>query len=63
MSIAEILKHEGKKLGLQEGLHKGKLEKAFEIARAMLKEGLSLATIARVTQLPSRDIKKLNNPK
>ena len=51
MSIAEILKHEGK------------LEKALEIARNMLKEGFSLATIARVTQLPSRDIKKLNNPK
>ena len=63
MSIAEILKHEGRKLGLEEGLHKGKLEKAFEIARAMLKEGLSLATIAKVTQLPPRDIKKLNNPK
>ena len=51
MSIAEVLKHEGK------------LEKALEIARNMLKEGLSLATIAKVTQLPPRDIKKLNNPK
>ncbi|MEM7403441.1 MAG: hypothetical protein AAF310_05490, partial [Myxococcota bacterium] len=75
MSIADILKHEGRQLGLregvQEGLRKGvqkgklkgrlegKLEKALEIARNMLSKGMSVATIADVTQLPSRDIKKL----
>ena len=67
MSIADILKHEGRQLGLREGLQKGKLkgrlegklEKALEIARKMLSKGMPVATIAEVTQLPSRDIKKL----
>lgn len=63
MSIAEILKHEGRQLGLQEGLEKGKLEgkleKALDIARNMLNKGMPVATIAEVTQLQPRDIRKL----
>ncbi len=87
MSIADILKHEARQLGLREGLRKGlqeglqeglrkgsreglqkgklkgrlegKLEKALEIARKMLSKGMSVATIAEITQLPSEDIKKL----
>ncbi|MEM7402921.1 MAG: hypothetical protein AAF310_02730, partial [Myxococcota bacterium] len=55
MSIADILKHEGRQLGLREG----QLKKTLEIARNMLSKGMSVATIADVTQLPSRDIKKL----
>ena len=67
MSIADILKREGKQLGLREGLRKGKqegkLEKALEIARAMLKKSMPVTTIAEITQLSPRDIKKLNDTK
>ncbi|MEM7494639.1 MAG: Rpn family recombination-promoting nuclease/putative transposase [Myxococcota bacterium] len=63
MTFSEVFRHEGRQLGLreglEEGLEKGKLEgklegelnKALEIARNMLNEGIPTATIARVTGL------------
>ena len=63
MSIADVLKHEGKQLGLKEGLekgmHQGELNKALEIARGMLLKGMPLATIAELTGLPRQKLTAL----
>ncbi|MEM7495032.1 MAG: hypothetical protein AAF471_02620 [Myxococcota bacterium] len=55
MSIANMLTQ----AGLKKGLERGKLEGKLETARGLLSEGISLATIARVTRLSPHRIRKL----
>ncbi|MEM7495008.1 MAG: hypothetical protein AAF471_02485 [Myxococcota bacterium] len=55
MSFSEVFRHEGKQLGLKEGLERGKLE----TARNMLREGIPTATIVRVTGLTRQKLAAL----
>ena len=71
MTLAEILREEGKseayfqglELGLEKGLEKG-LEfgaknKSLEIARKAVHEGVELPIIAKLTGLSKKKVKKL----
>jgi predicted transposase/invertase (TIGR01784 family) len=51
MTLAEKLREEG----LKEGLEKGKLE----VARNAIKEGMELNLIAKLTGLPKKEIEKI----
>lgn len=55
MKVASALIHEGRQLGLKEGLEKGKLE----TARNMLRKGMSVATITEVTALSRQKLTAL----
>lgn len=45
--------------GIEKGIQKGKLEEKRKIALEMLKEGLSIEMIARVTNLDCEEVEKL----
>ena len=45
----------------EEGLAEGKTEERFEIAKKMLKEGLSVDLICRTTDLSEEDVLKLKS--
>jgi hypothetical protein len=49
----------GREEGLSLGLSKGRRMAAEQIARGLLKEGLDLSVVGRVTQLPSEYLKGL----
>jgi len=49
-------KEEGLEKGLERGMKKGKKEKALEVARSMLTEGLSVEIIKKCTGLDKEDI-------
>ena len=51
MTIAEQLR--------TEGMEKGKAEKAYEVALGMLKEGISLEVVSRITGLSVKQIERL----
>ena len=51
--------HEGIKKGKQEGKQEGLHEKAVQTARALLKEGMPVNKIAKITGLSVKEIKKL----
>lgn len=44
---------------MEKGIEKGEHQKALEIAKALLSHGVALDTIAKATNLPKEDIKKL----
>jgi hypothetical protein len=50
----------GKKEGLKEGLEQGQQQKALEIARSLLAEGLDPAIVAKTTGLSSDDLANLS---
>ncbi len=50
---------EGIKEGIKEGKSEGKKESQKEIAKAMLKEGIEIKLIAKLTKLTEEEIKKL----
>ncbi len=56
--LSTTVKRYGEKL-LQEGKLEGKLEKAFETARALLKENMSVKKISEITGLSPGEIEKL----
>ena len=64
MTAAEQLMERGMQKGIQKGMQKGILqgqsEATLNIARNLIKEGLSHETIAKTTGLPLSQIKKLN---
>ncbi|MBP1993333.1 hypothetical protein [Paenibacillus eucommiae] len=45
--------------GEREGMLKGKLEGKFEVARNMLKEGLEISMVARLTRLSEEEVERL----
>ncbi len=47
----------GKELGKEEGIQIGAHEKALEIARNMIKSGMSLADVSKITGIPEEEIK------
>ena len=51
----------GKEEGLEEGLAEGEANKAKEVARKMLEEGIDVALIEKITGLSSQEVKKLLN--
>ena len=63
MSIAQVLKKEGEKLGMQKGKKEGKkegLQEGLETAAiGMLKEGLALEQIRKITHLSKERITQL----
>ncbi|MEM7495700.1 MAG: hypothetical protein AAF471_06150, partial [Myxococcota bacterium] len=59
MGFSDIFRHEGKQLGLKEGLEKGKLEKAVEIARNMPRKSMPVAAVAELAQLSRRKLAAL----
>ena len=52
---------EGRKEGREEGLAEGKTEERLEIAKKMLKEGLSVDLICRTTGLSEEEVLKLKS--
>ena len=52
---------EGRKEGREEGLAEGKTEERLEIAKKMLKEGLSVDLICRTTDLSEEEVLKLKS--
>jgi predicted transposase/invertase (TIGR01784 family) len=56
-SLAQRLVNKGK----QEGRQEGRLEEKNKIAVEMIREGLSLETIRRITKLPMEIIQELKN--
>ena len=56
MTLAEQLIAEGHQKGIQEGLQKGK----FEVAKQLLREGVEIAFIAKMTGLSLDKLKLLD---
>ena len=52
---------EGREEGLAEGKEEGKTEERLEIAKKMLKEGLSVDLICRTTDLSEEEVLKLKS--
>jgi predicted transposase/invertase (TIGR01784 family) len=50
----------GMQQGMQQGMQEGQKEAAIKIASNLLKEGLSIEAVSRLTGLPVHDITKLN---
>ena len=59
MTLAEYLKPEVYKRGLEKGLEKGRHEEKIEIAKILLLKGIDIATVADSTGLSKEEIKKL----
>ena len=58
-SAISYAKTQGIKEGLNKGIKKGKKEEKIDIAKNMLKEGLSIKVISKVTELTKEEIEKL----
>ena len=64
-AVADITKYvkpkleEAEKRGIAEGMEKGIAEKAHEVALGMLKEGMSIEVVSRITGLSKEEIKRL----
>lgn len=56
MTIAERLRQEGHRNGLQKGKQEGQRLAALRIARAMLTDGFDRDTVLRVTGLAPADL-------
>lgn len=56
MTIAERLRQEGHRNGLQKGLQEGQRLAALRIARSMLNDGFDRDTVLRVTGLAPADL-------
>ena len=54
-------RQEGIEIGRKEGIKKGGKIKQIEIARNMLKEGMDIKIISRLTKLSIEEIKKIQN--
>ena len=52
---------EGREEGIKEGIQKGEIEEKRKIAFKMLREGLSLELIVKVTELDYSEIEELRN--
>jgi recombination-promoting nuclease RpnB len=59
MSLAEILKEEGREQGLEQGLEQGRWEAKLTMAKKMILNGVELPFVAKITEIPLNDIKKL----
>ncbi|MEM7495435.1 MAG: hypothetical protein AAF471_04705 [Myxococcota bacterium] len=59
MRVAGMLLRESRQQGLQEGLEKGRREGRREVARNMLKSGIPVTTIAKLTRLSPQHIGQL----
>ena len=67
MTLAEILREEGKnegriqgiKEGLEQGLEIGAKNRALEVARKAVHEGVELPLIAKLTGLTKKEVEKL----
>lgn len=61
MTIAERLRQEGHRNGLQKGLQEGQRLAALRIARSMLNDGFDRDTVLRVTGLTTADLASENH--
>lgn len=52
-------REKGLKEGLQEGLKEGKMQEKRQVALEMLKEGLNIELIAKITKLDQKEIEEL----
>jgi predicted transposase/invertase (TIGR01784 family) len=52
-------KEEGVEEGLEKGIEKGQKEREIAIAKAMLKQDMSIEMIVKLTGLLEKDVKKL----
>ena len=57
--LARDKMEEGKKLGLQEGIKEGSLNRSIEIAKAMKSKGYDIEDIIEITQLSKEEIEQL----
>lgn len=59
MTAAQKLEQRGEKRGIQQGMEKGMENKAIEIAKGMVKEGLAVSLIQKLTGLSAQAIEDL----
>ena len=59
LDVIELIKEEGKEIGLQEGREEGAHQKAIETAQNMLQEGFPPEQIARLTKLSVEEVQTL----
>jgi len=59
MTIAEQLKAEGREEGKREGREEGKRANQAEVAMRLIGEGMALDFVAKVTELPLPELRKL----
>lgn len=52
---------EGRQEGRQEGLLEGRRDEALRIARTMLKDGIDISTVQKITRLSAEDIQSLSH--
>ena len=57
----KLAKEEGLDEGEKKGERKGKLKRLIEIAKEMLKKGISIDDISEITYLPKEEILKLQD--
>ncbi len=60
VTLAERLRHEGELKGIEKGKAEGKAEQTIYFAKKLLQEGHKIAYVARLTELPIEQVKKLN---
>lgn len=59
MTLAEYLKPEIFKRGIEKGIAKGRQEEKIEMAKAMLLKGIDIETVTEVSELSKTEIQKL----
>lgn len=59
MTLAEYLKPEVFKRGIEKGIEKGRRQERIEMVKTMLLKGIDLETVANVTELSKTEIQKL----
>lgn len=59
----QATRREAREKGIEEGIEKGEYEKAVQIAKNMLDEGISLKVISRLTDLPIEVVHQLASSK
>ena len=58
-SFAKYFKKEGFQEGIQEGIEKGEKQKAIEIAKKLLQNGISVEVVADTTGLTMEELNKI----
>ncbi len=59
MTLAEIFRKEGKEEGILKGMEVGAKQGKIEVAKRLIKMGLSMEQIVDATGLPKKEIEKI----
>ena len=59
MTIAEMLRAEGREEGRKEGKEEGRGEGKLEVVKNAIREGIEPALIVKLTGLPKKEVEKV----